>query len=349
MAVTPSTTSTLNNLLSTYFEKRAIPRLVAKAQLYQIATKYPLPKGEGVACVFNAWSNFAPASAALTEATTPDAATVSSRKVTATVAQYGRVVRVSDIVEFASSLDIISGTVDNLTDSASLSVDRVIQTAIFKSSLARNTDATILSAWMSARVSAFASGSNGSASTLTWGVPVVMGTTATRLSAVSKTAPSVSARLSMYSIKKAVKAMQIQNVMPFADGYLKLVTNSDAANDLRTDPDFKEWFKYTNPTSAEKGDVMVPVEGCRILMSNNIPKYRATAHNCDLSIIIGEGALACTSIGAGNGFEIKVKRPNDGDTSNPLDLYMTLGYKISMAAAATNTSAIRVLATHAKP
>ena len=76
MAVTPSTTSTLNNLLSTYFEKRAIPRLVAKAQLYQIATKYPLPKGEGVAVVFNAWSNFAPASAALTEAPTPDAATV---------------------------------------------------------------------------------------------------------------------------------------------------------------------------------------------------------------------------------------------------------------------------------
>ena len=351
MADTLSTTSTLDNLLPVYFEKRALPRLVAKSVLYQNADKTPLPKGNGKQVQWNAWSNFSPISASLSEGTNPSLAAVSSRKVTATIAQYGRGVKTSDLIEYTSSLDVINGVVDNLSDSAGLSMDKAVQLAIFRATLAKNTANVILSAWMSCIASGFHAGSNAAATdgTNTWGFPVVFGTTATRLSAVSKTAPSVSARLSLYSIKKCVKQLRAANAMEFADGYFKLVTNTDAIADLRTDPDFKNWLQYTQSAPMEKGDAVQPIEGCRIMQSNNLPKYRATAHNVDVTFIFGQGAYGVVDISSGKGFEIIIMRPGGNDTSNPLKMYATLSYKFTMAAAALNVSCGRILFTHVKP
>ena len=351
MADTLTTTSTLDNLLSTYFIRKALPRLLARAVLYQNAEKTPLPKGEGKAVVWNAWSNFSPVTGALGEGTSPDLKGVSSRKVTATVAQYGRGVKTTDLVEYTSSLDVIQGTIDNLGDSAGLSVDKVIQQAIFKSAILQNNGTKILSSWMSSRVSSFHAGTGYSSTNKSWAFPVVYGTSTTRLSAVGATAPSVSARLSLYSIKKTVKQLRAKNAMEYADGFYKLITNSDAVADLRTDPDFKNWLQSTTSTPMQKGDATVPVEGCRIIQSNNLPKYRGTGHSADLSFIFGQGAYGVVEIGAGKGkgFEIIIKRPGPQDTSNPLNLYSTLSYKFTMVAAALNVSSGRVLITHAKP
>ncbi len=86
MAVTLTSTSTVDNLISTYYSRKAMPRLVAKAVLWREAPiKQNIPLGEGKSIVFNAWSNFAPASAMITAGPNPDAAAVSARKVTATV------------------------------------------------------------------------------------------------------------------------------------------------------------------------------------------------------------------------------------------------------------------------
>lgn len=352
MADTLSNIAILDNLVATYFVRKALPRLVARAVLYEYGVKEPLPKGGGNIVRWNAWSNFDAVSTTLTEGTNPSLAGLSSRKVQATIAQYGRGVKTTDLVEYTSSLDLVQGVIDNLGDSAGISVDKVIQLAIFKNTLAQNEGTKILSVWMSAVASAFHAGSNGTYSTKAWGYPVVFGMgTANRLSAVDKTAPSVSARLSLYSIKKTVKKLRSFNAMEFADGFFKLVTNSDAIADLRTDPDFKNWLQNTTSTPMQKGDATVPVEGCRIIQSNILPKYRATGHSADVSFIFGQGAYGVVEIGAGKGkgFQIITKRPGPNDTSNPLDMFSTISYKFSMVAAALNVSSGRVLITHAKP
>jgi N4-gp56 family major capsid protein len=343
---TNNTTATLDNLLSTYFVRRALPRLLPRAVLYGFADKTPLPKGEGKTVVWNAWTNFNPVSVSLTEGANPVMSGVSSRKVTATIAQYGRGVQSSDLIEYTSSLDVINGIVDNLADSAGLSLDKVVQTCVFKSTLVANTDARFLSACLSATTSAFRSGSG----VLQFGFPVVFGTTAARLSAVSKTAPSVSARMSMYSIKKVVKDLRSKNAMEFADGYFKMVATTDAIADLRTDPDYKAWFQYNTSKPATDGQIVDPIEGCRVYASNNLPKHRATGHNIDASFIFGQGAYGVVDIGGGGkGFEIIIKRPGPGDTSNPANMFGTITYKFAMACAVLNLSAGRILFTHAKP
>lgn len=353
MADVMSTTTTLNNLLATYFVRKALPRLVQKSVLYQFSDKQPLPKGEGKTVQFNAWSNMAAASAVISEGNSPSLAAISSRKVTCTLAQYGRGVKLTDLVTYTASLDCYQGAIDVLSDCAAHTVENAIQLALFKSTIGTNTGTSaILSSWMSCTASGFHAGSNASLSTLAWGFPVVFGTTATTLSAVSKTAPSVSARMSLYAIRKAVKQLRGKSAMEFADGYYKMVSNSDAIQDLYADPDFKQWYQYTTPEPMETAagsKYEMKVEGCKVYQSNYMPKYRVTAHSCDVSFIFGQGAYGSVNITGGKGFEIIVKRPNDSDTSNPFNLFGTVAFKVTMAAAALNVSSGRTLITHAKP
>lgn len=351
MAEVLTTTSTLNNLLSTYFVRAGLTRLVPRAFLYQFAQKTQMPKGEGTAIVFNAWSNFSPATAAISEGVSPALQSLSSRKVTATLAQYVRGAKLTDLIDYTSSLDAYKGAAEVLADSAEGTIEYVIQTALFKA-LAQNRGTKILSAVMSAVASAFHAGGATTTSTQAWGFPVVFGTTATRLSAVGATAPSVSARMSLYAIRKAVKQLKAKNARPFADGYFKMVSNSDAVADLMSDPDFKQWYQYTTPKPMETA-VMdkyeTTVEGCRVYQSNWMPKYRGSAHSCDVSFIFGEGAYGAVDITGGKGYQVIIKRPGPNDTSNPADLYGTATYKISMVAKALNVSSGRTLFTHVKP
>jgi len=352
MADTLSTTSTLDNLIATKFERTALPRLVAQAKLYQFAEKFSLAKGDGKTIVMNAWTNFNPVTASLGEGTNPSLATISSRKVTATVAEYGRGIKTSDLVEYTSSLDVMKGAIENLGDSAGLSVDNVIKLAIFKSTLSSNINAKILSAWMSSQVSAFRPGTNTAESDKSWGFNIIFATSATRLSAVhaitASTRAGVSAKMSRYGIRKVVKTLRANNAMEFADGYFVAVMPTNSISDLAADPSLASWFSYSNPDWAKKGDAVAPVEGCRIIASNNMPQHASTLRKVDLSFIFGKGAYGAVELGSGKGkgFEIIIKRPGANDTSNPLNMYSTVAYKFKMVGVALNLSAGRILATH---
>src|SRR5262249_45377507 len=140
---------------------------------------------------------------------TPNSLTaLSSRKVNVTISQYGRGVKVSDLAQITTITDVVRDAVDILSTSAALTVDNACQLAIFKNSISQvgtNTNAKtgLLSVFMSSPASAFCANTGTmNASNLQFGFPAVFGTTATRLSAVSKTAPTASARASVYSVRK---------------------------------------------------------------------------------------------------------------------------------------------------
>lgn len=356
MSETANTTSTLDNLLQTYFVKEAMDRLLPKAVFYQFATKTPLPKGGGKTVRWNAWSNFAPVTGALSnEYTNPDAKTVSSRKVEATVQGYGRSTLCPELLELTSSLDVIKGTVENLTDSAGLSVDRVLMTGIFKDNITSNLDANILSAWMSCLASGFHAGSNSTNSLEAWAFPVVFATTASRLSAAANTTATFSCHMSFYAIRKAVRQLKRMNAMEFADGNFAGVANSDTLQDLTLDPDFKEWNKYT---SAKMGQNSLGPQGPTPVFqaanvtwyqSNTMPKYRAT-HSCDLAFIFGKGAFGSTGFNTNGqkGFEVIITRSGPQSTNDPLNLKAYVSYKFYMAAACLNPSAGRTLVVTSK-
>lgn len=344
-----------DNLLMSYFEKRAMATLHEKVWFYQIAEKYPLPKGSGQSMTFNGWRTLAAASSTLAESSANSSVSLSSRKVAVTIASYGRSVKFTDLLEQTSVLPVEPGALRELEQSAALSVDNAIQLAIFKNVLAQvgqnaSTKTGILSAYMSATASAFCANTGlvHANSNRQFGFPVVFGTSATRLSAVAATAPSISARLGPIGVRKAVARLKRLNVEPMANGYFVGIAHPNAIATMLGNSDFKQWQTgyVEGPKETMYKHMVGKVHQVEFMESSNAPRYAVAAHSCNLTFICGRGAVGCTELDGG--VKMIMKRPGPGDTSNPYDLYATLAYKVRIAGAALNPSAGVILITHEK-
>lgn len=340
---------TNDNLLMAYYERRAIRTLHESVAFYQLAEKYPLPTGSGKSMTFNGWRKIGAASSTLAEATGNAATVLSSRKIVATIASYGRAAKITDLLELTSILPPIEGAMRELEHSANLSLDNVIQLAVFKNILAQvgqnvDTQAKILSAWMSATASSFCANTGTNANTQ-FGFPVVLGCTGTVLSGVSKTAPSISARLGPIVIRKGVVRLRRLAVSPFADGKYAGVAHPNALATMFGNSDWKQWqLNYAGgPQSTMYKNEAALVHNVRLIESPNAPRYAVAAHSVNLTFICGEGALGVTELNGG--IEMIIKRPGPTTTSDPFNLNSFVSYKLRAAAAALNPSCGVILAT----
>ena len=348
MADTLSTTSTLDNLLPTYLERRMIARLVPVERFYQFADKRPLANRQGKTMTFNGWRNLAAASSTLGEGTPNSLVALSSRSVTATIVQYGRGVKVTDLAQLTTITDVVRDAADILATSAALTLDNAMQLAIFKNVLLQvgtnaDTKAKILSAWMSAQASSFCANTGTSGNSNQFGLPVVIPGSVNRLSAASKTAVTASSRASIYSVRAARNALSRQDAIPMADGLFVGIAHPNFLDTLGRDGAWKEWNQYTNPQSMYKGE-RGQVEMVRFVQSTNVPRYAVAAHSVNLTPIFGQECFAATDLDGG--IKMLVKNPGPSSTDNPFDSYSTVAYKLTTVAAITNASAGRILATH---
>lgn len=341
-----------DNLLMSYFERRLIKTLHEQVWFYQLADKYPLPLKSGQQITFNGWRKIAAASSTLAEASANSAVALSSRKVNATIASYGRTVKFTDLLELTSIAGPLEGAMRELEQSAALTVDNIVQLAVFKNVLAQvgqNADAKtkILSVFMSSPASAFCANTGTmNASNKQFGFPAVFGTSATRLSAVSKTAPSISARLGPIAIRKAVTRLRKFSVPPMADGSYVGVATPQALATLQGNPDWKQWhLNYSGgPSESMFKHEWGKVHNVRLLESPNAPRYAVAAHSVNITAILGQGAVAMTELGGG--VEMIVKRPGPQSTNDPFNLNTYVSYKVRGVAAVLNPSAACVLFTH---
>lgn len=352
MADTLSNTTILDNLLPAYLERRMIARLVPVERFYQFAVKRPLPQNEGKTITFNGWRNLAAASVTLTEGTANSLAGLSARKVTATLAQYGRGVKVTDLAAITTITDVVRDAVDILATSAALTLDNVCQLAIFKNVLAQvgtnaDTKAKILSAWMSSRPSSFCANTGTSDKSNQFGLPAVLGNSSgTRLSTIDSAAPSVSARASIYTIRKARNRLSKMDALPMADGMFVGVAHPNFLDTLGRDPSWKDWNVYMAAKETMYKGERGQVEQVRFVQSTNVPRYAVAAHSVNLTPIFGQNCYAATELDGG--IKMLVKNPGPNTTSDPFDQFSTIAFKLNAVAAVLNPSAGVLLLTHEK-
>jgi len=342
-----------DNLLMSYFEKRAIKTLHESVWFYQMGEKYPLPMGSGQSITFNGWRTLAAASSTLAEASANSTVSLSSRKVAATIASYGRGIKITDLLEKTSILPVEPGALKELEQSAALTVDNMVQLAVFKNVLAQvgqaaDTKAKILSSWMSAAASSFCANTGTTGNSRQFGFPVVFGTSAARLSAVAAAAPSISAKLGPIAVRKAVTRLKRLNVKPMADGYYVAIAHPNAMSVMMSNPDFKQWaLNYeSGPKETMYKHIVGKVHQVKFMESTNCPRYAVTAHSVNLTPIFGEGALGVTELDGG--VKMILKRPGPNSTDNPYDLFSTLTFKVRGVAAVLNPSAGCIVLTHEK-
>ena len=352
-------TSTVNNdnLLSSYFEKRAIRTLQDKVYYYQAVQKdgmvFQIPQGEGVQVTWNSWRKLAAASSLLAEASGNAAVSLSSRKVNVSVNSFGRVVKLTDLLQYTSVLSVDEGAMRRIEDSAALTIDNALQMAVFKGTgtdartqvgQLADTKTLILSALMSARASSFcANTGNAEAGRLQWGLPVVFSPSSTsiafRLSAINAAAPSISARLGPIGIRKAVTRLKRLNVEPLANGKYLGIAHPNALATMYGNSDWKDWQKNWagGPTSTMYKHQAGEVHQVALVESNNQPRYAVAAHSCNITTILGAGCLGAAELDGSVKFIIT--RPGSQTTNDPFHLQSLIAFKVRMAGAVLDPSA----------
>ncbi len=248
---------------------------------------------------------------ALTEASTPTAIDLTDNTVSATIAQYGRHTVVSDLLNYVSIDEAASEKKDTMAVHASNVADTLARELMFTGSTTQ-----------------FA---NGRTSLATIVAGDVMNSTETR---------------------KAVRSLKKSNATPWEDGYFIGKIGPDTAYDLMGDSVWVNAHTYKDGTPLYQGEIG-KLFGVRFLeCSSNqkselsggtpsIPVYSNFIHGKDAFGALnleGVAKAATADARGGRNMQLIVKQSGAQDTSNPLDLYFTIGWKFFDALATLNAT-----------
>ncbi len=340
MADTNTSTTANDNLMASYFSQKIIARLEPNTPLIEFAVKDDLPLRTGKTATFNGWQTLGAASVTLGEGTVNSLPALSSRRVVATIAGYGRGVKLTDLFQMTSFFDAVNGAMDVLTDSARKTVEKMCQMGIYKNSIANNSKTLVLSALMSSMASAMcaATGTNNNSNQLMQ-FPAVFGTSCLNLSTINKTTHSTSSELSVFSVRKTVTKLRGLDAQPFADGFYVGYAHPNALHSLRKDPTWVQWNIYQNSTETMYKGEVGKVENVRFINSTLAVRFAVVAHSICGVFIFGQGAFGFTSLDG----MVKMAVKRGPDSGDPFDQFSPITYKIYGAAVALNISAGRIL------
>lgn len=288
-----------------------------------------IPANAGKTIIFNRMAVPTLATTALTEGTNPTGVALSTTQVTATIAQYGDFVQTSEIYEETSIDAGLKEQVEVMGQQGAETVNQLI----------RKVMTTFLT---------------------------TPGSTIQRATGVATDNLITSGLvLTGQEIRRAVRTLKVNKAMTFEDGYFKCIIPVEAAYDLRGNSEWLDAFRYTNTENIQNGeigrlhgvrffetnDATVTAGGTVTSTQNFAPS--STAVTASLSIngltvtplyetfVFGKEAYAIVEVqGADSGKEpvVIMKKSGTQDTSNPLNLYSTIGWKAKFTTVMLNSA-----------
>lgn len=283
--------------MQTFYDKVFLERLQMELTYDVLCDKKTVPMNSGKVVYFTRQTPFAAATTALTEGVNPDATAFSADTVSATLAEYGRLAKVSTLFSMTSIDAGMEEKVSTMGQNAAETIDTLIRDEAF-------TGATVQIAGGKAHISALAA-SDG---------------------------------LSVVEIRKAVKTLYNNKAPKHEKGLYKLVASSQGAYDLQGDTNqgnFVTANQYNTPDDIKRG-IIGTIGGAKVYPTNN-NKTESSTTTVYSNFIAGKGAIAMVDV-AGQGSSVKYKKPGPNDTSNGLDMFATLGWKIPAFAVKTLNS-----------
>ena len=274
----------------TYYDKRLIRKAGPNLVYAQFAVKKPLPAGSGKSIEFRGFDELDtnPAARQLTEGVTPAAQKMKSYVITATVAQYGGYVGITDMVKTTSIDPMVTESIDALSTQAETVLDKLIRNAIVANDEVHE---------------AYAGGA----------------TTESALSVANH-------KISVAEIRKIVNILKRANA-PRIDGAYPLILHPDVSTDLQADPEYKELYHYLKPEKLAAGYVG-DVAGARIYESTNalITKNATSGVAIYHGTLIGQGSYGTVDL-AGGGLRTIIKQVGSSGSSDPLEQRGSVGWK----------------------
>lgn len=245
----------------------------------------------------------------ITEGTTPTAIDLSDTSVTATLACYGRHTVVTDFLNYTSIDEAANEKKDTMAVHASNIADTLARELMYTGSTVQ-----------------YAAGRAGLASI---------------------TAADV---LNVTEVKRAVRTLKKNNAMPYDDGKFIGKIGPDTSFDLQSDTLWKDVNTYNKGGKAIYDGEIGSIAGVRFVEASSNQKSEASTVTVYSNFIHGQNAFGAVNLQgapkAANGEErgrrnmqLIVKQDNgNNDTSNPLNLYFTIGWKFYDALATLNAN-----------
>lgn len=355
MAPDVRATGDITSVVGNFYDKVALERLVDRALLYNLSEKKPIPRSTGTTINFNRFTNFPTVTTAISEGEVPTISYLSGTAVEATLFQLGQWTAISDMLDLTSFQPVIKDAIANLGDAAATTVDKWILSKITSEHATDNMismlagDDVTISTWFGAKQggisSIFVSGSG-----LIF--TAYAGALANYLSVAGNctAAPGQGYAMDLDKIAIVAGLLKNANVRPFSDGKFKAVLHPKSTNQIMRTAEWADWQKYVRPEILDKGQVGV-AHGVKlyestVVFQSHSDQISQYSNLCEyFQPIWGQGAWGVTEINTDKGIKTYTKGPNQYDTSNPINQWTTIGWKITMAAKMLNTNCARVVMT----
>lgn len=306
-----STASGLSNLLSIYYDRVFLDRAKLMLSFDFGAARKTQPLNEGTTVKWNRMTPLAVATTALTDGSSnPSAVDMTSTQVSAVVAAYGNFTPVSDLFNL-TSIDVnLKEHVEVHAQNAGETLDTLIRNELLGTS----------SVSLGGVTTTFAVG----------GTTTIGGILSSSV-------------LDGASIRKAVRILKNNKAQRFENGYFRGIIDVYQSYDLFGNT---EWLNsvsiYTDPTQLKQG-IIGKLHGVEFVETNNGLSFSnnataATNINVYSCLVFGKNAYGTVSLEGQGGPRIIVKNPGPNDTSNPLNIYSTVGWKAFFVAKTLNAS-----------
>lgn len=233
-----TTDTGLSDEMKTYYSDYLIDLAEPLLVHDQFGQKHPIPKNGGKTIEFRKYSPLPKALTALTEGVTPDGQKLTMSVITATIAQYGGYVELSDI--------LLLTAIDN----------NLVQATKLLGSQAGRTLDTITREVLCGGTNVIYAGGGSSRATLIGG------------------AGSGNNYLTVDDIKKAVRKLKKMNA-PKIDGDYVSIINQDVSYDLTNDPEWKYPHQYVDTEHIYSGEIG-RIAGCRFVETSEAKIFAPT-------------------------------------------------------------------------
>lgn len=290
----------------TFYERTLLERLLPQLNFYKDARKKKMPKNSGRTMNFRKFNSLTAPSASLTEGKTPDGNDLSITTITATVAQEGDFIVISDLIQTTGIDPVLTETSELLGEEAGVVVDNRIQTALYKGTNVY-----------------FAGGAT------------------TRAGLETATTKNLTAE----DIKKIVRKLKNANAKRFADGFYHMQIDPDIAYDLMSDSAWVDVSKYAKPEQMVKGE-LGKMHGMKFFETTNLSVVdSSTTEDKKIDVHIayayGKDSYDCIDLEGGAGKpEIIVKPNGSAGTDDPLNQRASAGWKNCFTAVITQPMAL---------
>ena len=257
----------------------------------QFGQKQPIPKNGGKTIEFRKYSPLAKALTPLTEGVTPNGQKLNMSVITATVAQYGGYVTLSDVLLLTAIDNNLLQATELLASQAGRTLDTVTREV------------------------------------LQGGTNVMYAQGGASRAALAYTSAASNNNMTFDDIRKAVRALKVQNAPKINGSYVAIV-HPDVSYDIMSDPKWVNVKTYSDPDGMYEGEIG-KIEGVRFVETTEAKVYKdAGASSRDVygTLILGANAYGVTEV-TGGGLQHIVKQLGSAGTEDPLNQRATAGWK----------------------